>query len=210
MVTDRLCHSPSNLLSRTLSIVFSGIDRLPHRDRNHRHGRDSTNIFPVYNPITGEFGATQGIRHGARTVPWCRRCDLALPECGCNDHPSRRWRSPSRRRGRSRRRPDYRDWSTSYREYDWRGLPIQYTLGWGSGTVTDPWTTTYRDLEAFAGFYDWGDRRRRRGRRRRRRGSRGREFDAFDAFENDIWRDVDRMMRRASDAERWLWREYGT
>jgi hypothetical protein len=28
-------------------------------------------------------------------------------------------------------------------------------------------------------------------------------------MEEDIWREMDRVERRAEEAERWLWREYG-
>ena len=144
--------------------------------------------------------------YGTRRVPYCRH-GAALPACGrCNNHHSERWRSPSRRRGRSRHRWEDFDLVTSCPGYrsDLRGPRIQYHPGHPHcGTMIDDHYPTYYNPEAFPGY---GNGRRRHGRRRERGRSRGR---GFDRIEDDIWRGMDRIARTASEAERWLWREYG-
>ncbi|EXJ76677.1 uncharacterized protein A1O5_01185 [Cladophialophora psammophila CBS 110553] len=55
---------------------------------------------------------------------------------------------------------------------------------------------------------DFGDDDPYGGHRRRRRRGSIRNRDRRDR-EDDIWREMDRVERRADEAERWLWREYG-
>ncbi|KIX92455.1 uncharacterized protein Z520_11775 [Fonsecaea multimorphosa CBS 102226] len=153
-------------------------------------------------------GGVYRTRDGAEIIA-CYTGDFEFPydggARGVDGYPGERGRRPRRRRRRSGHgwSPDRQYGFEPMYDFGPSASDFDFDFEHESGLVYD--YDFDRDFDAgydFSFDCDYGDGTGRR--ERRRRGSR-RDRAAAD----DLWREMDRMERRADEAERWLWREYG-